>query len=94
MALVGFVLFPLAPPRMLPSSEGFVDTLVVYGPRYYGDADGRSLFNGYGSFPSLFNDYAAMPSMHVAWSASRGRSWPPRSRAGTSRWRPASSTRS
>lgn len=72
MALVGFVLFPLAPPRMLPSSEGFVDTLVAYGPQYYGDHDGKSLFNGYGSFPSLVNVYAAMPSMHVAWSAIAG----------------------
>lgn len=72
MALVGFVLFPLAPPRMLPSSEGFVDTLVAYGPQYYGDHEGKSLFNGYGSFPSLVNVYAAMPSMHVAWSAIAG----------------------
>ena len=72
MALVGFVLFPLAPPRMLPSSEGFVDTLAAYGPQYYGDHEGRSLFNGYGSFPSLVNVYAAMPSMHVAWSAIAG----------------------
>ena len=72
MALVGFVLFPLAPPRMLPSSEGFVDTLTAYGPRYYGDADGRGLFNGFGAFPSLVNVYAAMPSMHVAWSAIAG----------------------
>lgn len=72
MGLVGFVLFPLAPPRMLPSSEGFVDTLVAYGPQYYGDHDGKSLFNGYGSFPSLVNVYAAMPSMHVAWSAIAG----------------------
>ena len=72
MALVGFVLFPLAPPRMLPSSEGFVDTLVAYGPRYYGDADGEGLFNGYGAFPSLVNVYAAMPSMHVAWSGIAG----------------------
>ena len=72
MALVGFVLFPLAPPRMLPSSEGFVDTLVAYGPQYYGDHEGKSLFNGYGTFPSLVNVYAAMPSMHVAWSAIAG----------------------
>ena len=72
MALVGFVLFPLAPPRMLPSNEGFVDTLVAYGPRYYGDAAGESLFNGYGAFPSLVNVYAAMPSMHVAWSGIAG----------------------
>ncbi|WP_410968810.1 phosphatase PAP2 family protein, partial [Salmonella sp. SAL4444] len=37
LALIGFALFPLAPPRMLP---GMVDTLMVYGPRYYGDSHG------------------------------------------------------
>lgn len=60
MALVGFVLFPLAPPRMLSSSEGFVDMLVAYGPRYYGDAEGESLFNGHGAFPRLVNVYSAL----------------------------------
>ena len=39
LALIGFALFPLAPPRMLP---GMVDTLMVYGPQYYGDSQGSS----------------------------------------------------
>ena len=72
MALIGYSAFPLAPPRLLPDHWGFVDTLMVYGPRYYGDATGSSLFNGFGSLPSTVNVYAAMPSMHVAWSVIAG----------------------
>jgi hypothetical protein len=69
LALVGFAIYPLAPPRMLP---GMVDTLMVYGPRYYGDSHGASLFNAYGRLPSMVNIYAAMPSMHMAWSIIAG----------------------
>jgi hypothetical protein len=69
LALIGFALYPLAPPRMLP---GMVDTLMVYGPKYYGDSQGSSLFNAYGRLPSMVNVYAAMPSMHVAWSIIAG----------------------
>jgi hypothetical protein len=65
LAMLGFAVYPLAPPRMLP---GMVDTLMVYGPQYYGDGQGSSVFNGFGRLPSLVNVYAAMPSMHVAWS--------------------------
>jgi hypothetical protein len=69
LALFGFALFPLAPPRLLNAAHGYVDTLMLYGPQYYGNEDGASLFNAYGSIPSLVNEYAAMPSMHVGWSA-------------------------
>ncbi len=58
-ALVGFALFPLAPPRLMPASHGFVDTL----------ADAR--FNAIWSFQSLkgaANNYAAMPSLHIGWA--------------------------
>ena len=72
MAIVGYTLFPLTPPRLLPNDWGFVDTLTTYGPRYYGDHSGESLFNGYGRLPSMVNVYAAMPSMHVAWSVIAG----------------------
>jgi membrane-associated phospholipid phosphatase len=69
LALVGFALFPLCPPRLMPASHGYIDTLMTYGPQYYGDQHGSSLFNGYGRLPSMVNEYAAMPSMHVAWAA-------------------------
>jgi len=71
MALVIFALVPLAPPRLLPG-HGYVDTLMLYGPRYYGDSSGASLFNAYGSIPSMVNEYAAMPSMHIGWSIIAG----------------------
>jgi membrane-associated phospholipid phosphatase len=72
MAIVGYTLFPLTPPRLLPNDWGFVDTLTIYGPQYYGDHRGESLFNGYGALPNMVNVYAAMPSMHVAWSVIAG----------------------
>ncbi|HUR01218.1 MAG TPA: phosphatase PAP2 family protein [Nonomuraea sp.] len=59
VALLGHILFPLAPPRML-TQYGFVDTAAVYGPA-----------NVYGADPdaqSLINQYAAMPSLHVGWA--------------------------
>jgi membrane-associated phospholipid phosphatase len=72
MALIGFASFPVAPPRLLDPSYEFVDTLLKFGPHYYGDSTGGSLFNLYGRIPSTVNVYAAMPSMHVAWSVVAG----------------------
>jgi hypothetical protein len=59
VALLGHILFPLAPPRML-TDYGFVDTARLYGPVdvYPGDATSQS----------LINQYAAMPSLHVGWA--------------------------
>lgn len=58
IALVGYWLFPLAPPR-LTTGGGFVDTVRV--------------FSTWGMSPSApvvsaSNQYAAMPSMHVGWA--------------------------
>jgi hypothetical protein len=59
LALAGFALFPLAPPRLLPSPFGFVDTLRDVG----------GLWNfASGPVASVSNQYAAMPSLHVAWA--------------------------
>ena len=58
-ALVGFALFPLAPPRLLPPAYGFVDTLRVVG----------GVWNfASGPVASVSNQNAAMPSLHVAWA--------------------------
>ena len=56
VALLGFWLFPLAPPRMLP---GFVDTVAR-----------DHIWGSYASngVASASNQFAAMPSMHVGWS--------------------------
>ncbi|WP_203453707.1 phosphatase PAP2 family protein [Jiangella aurantiaca] len=58
LALFGYYLFPLAPPRLLPSG-GFYDTVAIHetvGALTSGDLQ------------SLSNQYAAMPSMHAGWS--------------------------
>lgn len=55
MALVIHVLFPLAPPRMLP---GFVDTITKYGPSIYQRSD----------VSETANQFAAMPSLHFGWA--------------------------
>ena len=59
VALVGFISYPLMPPRLLPESYGFVDTLAKYTTFWS--------FN-YGAMSKISNQYAAMPSVHVAWS--------------------------
>lgn len=58
LALLGFWLYPLAPPRLMPGM-GFVDT--VHGPQDLADPD-------YGAMTAVTNQYAAMPSLHFGWS--------------------------
>jgi hypothetical protein len=56
LALIGHIVFPLAPPRMM---RGFVDTGVLFGQSVYGaDHTGGAA-----------NQFAAMPSLHVGWAA-------------------------
>jgi membrane-associated phospholipid phosphatase len=52
IALVFFVLFPVAPPRL--ATVGIVDTLSMTVPVSYDNSP-------------LVNPYAALPSMHVGW---------------------------
>jgi hypothetical protein len=58
LALVGFWLYPLAPPRLMPGL-GYIDT--ANGPQ---DLSHPS----FGPLTKLSNQYAAMPSLHVGWS--------------------------
>ena len=56
--LLGFYLYPLAPPRLLPQ-YGYVDTLLKY--HTWGSlADPKVAEHS--------NQFAAMPSLHIAWS--------------------------
>jgi len=75
LAIIGFSLFPLMPPRLLDAGDlyggarleaeqgiepfGFVDTLEVNGGPWSFDS---------GAMQKVSNQYAAMPSLHVAWS--------------------------
>ncbi len=57
LALIGYTLFPTAPPRMFPG-YGFVDTIVDF-----------SNVNHDSSLAKIFiNPYAAVPSMHCAFA--------------------------
>ena len=60
IALVGFMLFPLAPPRMI--AEHFVDTINIFGPSGYASRE----------FTNYYNAYAAMPSLHFGWTVMFG----------------------
>ena len=60
LALLGFMLFPLAPPRMI--AEHFVDTIKAFGPSGYASRE----------FANYYNAYAAMPSLHFSWTVMFG----------------------
>ncbi|MFE2428302.1 phosphatase PAP2 family protein [Streptomyces sp. NPDC059373] len=64
MGLIGFTLMPTAPPRLLSSGHGFIDTMAQYGS-YGWWGDDASAPRGLGG---LTNQYAAMPSLHVGWA--------------------------
>jgi hypothetical protein len=59
IAFVVFIVFPVAPPRLLPARFHFVDTVVRYG-------GGSPIFAIL--MKNAGNPYAAMPSLHVAWA--------------------------
>jgi PAP2 superfamily len=65
IALVGYAVFPTAPPRFLPE-WGFIDSV--------SDLTGMHVSNASASMTALFNPYAAVPSMHVAFALMIG--WP------------------
>ncbi|MFR9794846.1 phosphatase PAP2 family protein [Streptomyces sp. MS06] len=58
VALAGYYLYPLAPPRLMPGGH-FVDTVMIHGT--WGSMAS-------GNLKSVSNQYAAMPSMHIGWS--------------------------
>jgi hypothetical protein len=58
LGLLGFWLYPLAPPRLMPGL-GFIDT--VHGVQDFSQPD-------YGVMTELTNQYAAMPSLHFGWA--------------------------
>ncbi|MFF2651910.1 phosphatase PAP2 family protein [Streptomyces sp. NPDC058045] len=58
VALAGYYLLPLAPPRLMTGGH-FIDTVLVH--RTWGSMASGDLKN-------MSNQYAAMPSMHIGWS--------------------------
>jgi PAP2 superfamily len=65
IALVGYAVFPTAPPRFMPE-WGFIDSV--------SDFTGVHVSHASASMTALFNPYAAVPSMHVAFALMI--SWP------------------
>ena len=59
IALIGYVVFPTAPPRFLPE-WGFIDSVSDLTP--------VNVSHSSASMSALFNPYAAVPSMHVAFA--------------------------
>ena len=65
IALVGYTVFPTAPPRFFPE-WGFIDSV--------SDFTGMHISHASATANALFNPYAAVPSMHVAFALMIG--WP------------------
>ena len=78
LALIGFALFPLMPPRLLNASPpehpyGGGALAIQQGVPNYGFIDTLRDVGGIWSFDSkgldsVSNQYAAMPSLHIGWS--------------------------
>jgi len=58
VALAGYYLCPLAPPRLMHGG-GFIDTVMVH--QTWGSMAS-------GDLKTMSNQYAAMPSMHIGWA--------------------------
>lgn len=58
VALAGYYLYPLAPPRLMRGS-GFIDTVMAH--ETWGSMAS-------GDLKTMSNQYAAMPSMHIGWA--------------------------
>ena len=67
IALLGFALYPLAPPRFIPE-YGFVDSIRNLGPAWW---IGHSWY-GSRDTAVYFNVFAAMPSLHFGWTVMFG----------------------
>ena len=84
LAIVGFVLFPLMPPRLLDApcpkdNVGFGGACIPHEMRNYNGAEtfgfedtiemyGGPLHFNSGAAAKISNQYAAMPSLHIGWS--------------------------
>jgi hypothetical protein len=71
LALIGFALFPLMPPRLLPEHCDGPPVLSCQGQYDYEDTLAKDpafwSFNS-GAVNQISNQYAAMPSVHCAWA--------------------------
>ncbi len=69
LALVGFALFPLMPPRLLSDCGEYGACLAAMHPYVDTVADVGGLWSfDSGTMQKVSNQYAAMPSLHFAWA--------------------------
>jgi len=69
LALVGFALFPLMPPRLLSDCGEYGACLAALHPYVDTVADVGGLWSfDSGTMQKVSNQYAAMPSLHFAWA--------------------------
>ncbi|WP_239310214.1 MULTISPECIES: phosphatase PAP2 family protein [unclassified Frankia] len=64
ISLVGFIVLPTAPPRLLPGA-GFVDTMASFHSWGWWGGGSSAAPRG---LAGLANQFAAMPSLHCAWA--------------------------
>ena len=70
LALFGFALFPLMPPRLLSDCGEFGGCLATLHPYMDTMAEVGGLWSfDSGTMQRVSNQYAAMPSLHFAWAA-------------------------
>ena len=80
VALVGFTLYPLTPPRLLATfgmDGGYTDTLAQY-PTFWSFSSG--------GMQNVSNQFAAMPSVHIAWATWCALVLAPRLKSPVARW--------
>lgn len=81
LALVGYTVFPTAPPRMFPE-HGFVDTVVKFSDVNHDSALAKIFINPYAAVPSMHCAFALMIGATGAlvcrhwWSRAFWASWP------------------
>lgn len=70
-ALVGYLLYPTAPPRLYPQ-DGFVDTITDFSGVNHDSALAKVLINPYAAVPSMHCAFAAMIGLTGAQVCRRG----------------------
>ena len=73
IALIGYTVFPTAPPRFLPE-WGFIDTVAQFTGVPQDSVTVDALFNPYAAVPSMHAGFAIMIGWPLPGWSSRGRS--------------------
>lgn len=72
ISLIIYHLYPVAPPRLLPESWGFLGTVEAYSNFSYQAASMQAFVNPYAAVPSLHYGWAVLVGAAIIWST---RNW-------------------